>query len=110
MLDMEVGGRIRRVDARGSDVRLDGRRVHVDAVGLGRSSSLLIGPADIVAGAGRQGRSYEVSIVELAFSGNVLREFYRISLEDGRAVDVATGQVDTAFSGMPSCLSTDSSM
>ena len=34
----------------------------------------------------------EVSIVELAFSGNVLREFYRISLEDGRVVDVATGQ------------------
>ncbi len=33
-----------------------------------------------------------VSIVELAFSGNVLREFYRIDLEDGSAVDVATGQ------------------
>lgn len=33
-----------------------------------------------------------VSIVELGFSGNVLREFYRINLADGSAVDVATGQ------------------
>lgn len=33
-----------------------------------------------------------VSIVELAFSGNVLREFYRINLADGSAVDVSTGQ------------------
>jgi hypothetical protein len=32
-----------------------------------------------------------VSIVELGFAGNVLREIYRISLEDGSAVDVATG-------------------
>lgn len=34
-----------------------------------------------------------VSIVEIGFSGNVLREFYRVSLEDGTAVDVATGKV-----------------
>ncbi|MEP7301019.1 MAG: hypothetical protein ABI699_05775 [Caldimonas sp.] len=34
----------------------------------------------------------EVSIVELAFSGNVLREFYRINLENGSAVDAANGQ------------------
>ncbi|WP_298925639.1 hypothetical protein [uncultured Ramlibacter sp.] len=33
-----------------------------------------------------------VSIVELAFSGNVLREFYRINLADGSVVDVASGQ------------------
>ena len=33
----------------------------------------------------------EVSIVELGFAGNVLREFYRISLETGSAIDVATG-------------------
>ena len=33
-----------------------------------------------------------VSIVELAFSGNVLREIYRIDLNDGSAVDVATGK------------------
>ena len=37
----------------------------------------------------------EVSIVELAFSGNVLREFYRISLENGSVVDVASGQPAT---------------
>ena len=34
----------------------------------------------------------EVSIVEIGFSGNVLREFYRISLENGTAFDVATGK------------------
>lgn len=34
----------------------------------------------------------DVSIVEIGFSGNVLREFYRISLETGAGVDVATGQ------------------
>ncbi len=34
----------------------------------------------------------EVSIVELGFAGNVLREFYRIDLGSGRAIDVATGQ------------------
>jgi hypothetical protein len=33
----------------------------------------------------------DVSIVEIGFSGNVLRELYRISLEDGSAFDVATG-------------------
>lgn len=33
-----------------------------------------------------------VSIVELGFAGNVLREIYRISLEDGSVLDVATGQ------------------
>ena len=33
-----------------------------------------------------------VSIVELGFAGNVLREIYRISLEDGSVVNVATGK------------------
>lgn len=32
-----------------------------------------------------------VSIVELGFAGNVLREIYRLSLEDGSVVNVATG-------------------
>ena len=32
-----------------------------------------------------------VSIVELGFSGNVLREIYCISLEDGSVLNVATG-------------------
>ncbi len=35
----------------------------------------------------------EVSIVEIGFMGNVLREFYRISLENGTAWDVASGKV-----------------
>lgn len=34
----------------------------------------------------------DVSIVEIGFMGNVLREFYRISLEDGTAWDVTNGQ------------------
>lgn len=34
-----------------------------------------------------------VSIVELGFSGNVLREIYRISLEDGSVLNIATGAV-----------------
>jgi len=34
----------------------------------------------------------EVSIVEIGFMGNVLREFYRISLENGTAIDVASGK------------------
>lgn len=33
-----------------------------------------------------------VSIVELQFSGNVVREIYRISLEDGSVLDVASGK------------------
>lgn len=34
-----------------------------------------------------------ISIVELGFAGNVLREIYRISLEDGAVLNVATGAV-----------------
>ena len=33
-----------------------------------------------------------MSIVELGFAGNVLREIYRISLEDGSVLNVATGK------------------
>jgi hypothetical protein len=32
-----------------------------------------------------------VSIVELGFAGNVLREIYRVSLEDGSVLNIATG-------------------
>ncbi|MGE0715436.1 MAG: hypothetical protein AB7P02_08345 [Alphaproteobacteria bacterium] len=35
----------------------------------------------------------DVSIVEIGFAGNVLREIYRISLKDGSAVEVASGKV-----------------
>ncbi|MFU1915331.1 hypothetical protein ACLQ9F_01910 [Bordetella avium] len=34
----------------------------------------------------------DVSIVEIGFAGNVLREIYRISLEDGSVLDVASGK------------------
>src|SRR6202795_622779 len=34
----------------------------------------------------------DVSIVEIGFAGNVLREIYRISLEDGWVIDVTTGK------------------
>ena len=34
----------------------------------------------------------DVSIVEIGFAGNVLREIYRISLENGSVIDVATGK------------------
>ena len=36
-----------------------------------------------------------VSIVELGFAGNVLREIYRIGLDDGSVLDVATGKTVT---------------
>jgi len=41
---------------------------------------------------GIETRFKDVSIVEIGFMGNVLREFYRISLEDGSAWDVTTGK------------------
>jgi hypothetical protein len=41
---------------------------------------------------GIETRFKDVSIVEIGFMGNVLREFYRISLEDGTAWDVTSGQ------------------
>ena len=34
-----------------------------------------------------------VSIVELGFAGNVLREIYRIDLETGKVLNVATGKM-----------------
>ena len=40
----------------------------------------------------------EVSIVEIGFMGNVLREFYRVSLETGAAYDVVSGQAVKAGS------------
>ena len=34
----------------------------------------------------------DISIVEIGFMGNVVREFYRISLVDGNAWDVTSGR------------------
>lgn len=42
--------------------------------------------------AGIDTRFKEISIVEIGFMGNVLREFYRISLENGTAWDVVSGK------------------
>jgi len=41
---------------------------------------------------GIETRFKDVSIVEIGFMGNVLREFYRVSLEDGSAWDVTSGK------------------
>jgi len=41
---------------------------------------------------GIDARLTDVSIVELGFMGNVLREFYRISLVDGTAWDTTSGR------------------
>ena len=38
----------------------------------------------------------DVSIVEIGFMGNVLREFYRVSLVDGTAWDVTSGKAVVA--------------
>jgi hypothetical protein len=40
----------------------------------------------------------EVSIVEIGFMGNVLREFYRVNLDTGAAYDVVSGQAVRAGS------------
>jgi biotin carboxyl carrier protein len=61
---VEVGGRVRRVEARGSDVLLDGRRMHVDTARLGDVISLVAGPSDPGSANGRFGRSYEVAVAE----------------------------------------------
>ena len=71
MLEVEVGGRTRRVDVRGDEVVLDGQRVHVDAERLGDVVSLLIGGADASARDGRCGRSYEVAVAQRG-SGELL--------------------------------------
>jgi len=71
MWHVEVGGRARRVEARGSDVVLDGRRVHVDTAQLGDVVSLLVGPTAAGAGSASSGRSYEVAVTELG-SGELL--------------------------------------
>jgi hypothetical protein len=44
-------------------------------------------------------RFKDVSIVEIGFMGNVLREFYRVNLETGEAWDVVSGQPVKATAG-----------
>jgi biotin carboxyl carrier protein len=92
---VEVGGRTRRVEARGSDVLLDGRRMDVDTARLGDVVSLVVGPSDPGAATGRCGRSYEVAVAERG-SGDLLVSVngrsmpVRASLAAGRAGNRAT--------------------
>lgn len=64
-LEIEVGDRMRRVEPRGPEALLDGRRLHADVAMAGHKWSLILGPADAANdNAGGPTRSYEVSIVE----------------------------------------------
>lgn len=63
--DIEVGDRLRSVEARGPETLLDGRRFHVDVARAGHIWSLILGPVDIASDhPGVPTRSYEVSVVE----------------------------------------------
>ncbi len=63
--EIEVGDRMRSVEARGSEALLDGRRFHVDVARAGHVWSLILGPVDLVNDdTGGPTRSYEVSVVE----------------------------------------------
>lgn len=81
-VSLGVGGRTRRVDARGADVVLDGQRMHVDAARLGDAWSLIIGPADVGGGC-RHGHSYDVTVAELPSGGMVVHV-------NGRPIVVST--------------------
>ena len=69
--EIEVGGRMRRVEVRGTDVLLDGRTVHVDVARAGHVWSLLLSSVDVArdglgppADQAAPMQSYEISIVE----------------------------------------------
>jgi biotin carboxyl carrier protein len=89
MLELEVGGRARRVDVRGGEVLLDSQRVHVDAARLGEVVSLVIGGADASARDSRCGRSYEIAVTQHG-SGELL------VYVNGRPIVVSLSPADTA--------------
>ena len=74
--EIEVGGRTRNVEARGSRIFLDEQPLDVDVARVGHAWSLIVGPAHAghsengvtssegVSGSSRSGRSYEVAVVE----------------------------------------------
>lgn len=63
--EIEVGDRMRSVEARGPEALLDGRRFHVDVARARHVWSLILGPVDLVNDdTGGPTRSYEVSVVE----------------------------------------------
>ena len=106
---VEVGGRTRRVDAHGSDVWLDGRRLDVDTARIGDVMSLVIGSRDHGTASARCGRSYEVAVVErgsgeLFVSVNGRSIPVRASLAAApaghRAIPNAGGRSDNVTSGL----------
>jgi len=104
---VEVGGRTRRVEARGSDVLLDGRRVHVDTARLGDVVSLIVGPPESGSANGRCGRSYEVAVAEggsgeLLVSVNGRSIPARASLAAGRTGHRATRTVGSRIDNLGS--------
>ena len=64
IVEVDVGGRTRRVDTRGSEVLLDGQPVHIDTARLADAVSLIVSRSSGHAVAGRHGRSYDVAIAE----------------------------------------------
>lgn len=69
--EIDVGGRTRRVEIRGTEVLVDGRVFRVDAARAGHVWSLLLDSVDVARdgqvtsdGRGAPAQSYEVSIVE----------------------------------------------
>ena len=65
--ESEVGGRTRRVEVRGPDMFLDGRRFHVNAARVGHAWSLILGAVETGHDdRGQSTRSYEVAVVEHA--------------------------------------------
>ena len=97
--EIEVGGRTRRVEVRGEEVLVDGRRFHVDVERAGHAWSLLLGSVD-VAGDGHgtpsrrtaPARSYEVSLVEHSADDFV-------AYVDGRQVQVTVAPRGAARHG-----------
>ncbi len=60
---IEVGGRVRQVELRGSDVILDGERMNIDVAQYDGGFSILV-PAGADSGGAVCGRSYDVSVIE----------------------------------------------
>ena len=87
MFEVEVGGRTRRVEVRGPQVLLDGRRFHLDAARAGHVWSLLVASAEAdphnleaEPGVSRPARSYEIAIEQGADGLTVHVNGHRIAV------------------------------
>jgi biotin carboxyl carrier protein len=69
IVEVSLGGRRRQVEFTGSDVVLDGRRLHVDVAAAGAVQSVILGPAGAGAAGLTHGRSHEVVVVDQASGG-----------------------------------------